>query len=123
MKEENGKKERNATEKYGSAENNVQYPSDVDKLKAGIEEINPAMPSRWNAWVVEEGQGADHLEMLARGCSIDDKNHQMIWSCSLLKLISRHALGFPYGDQIRKISTSQNRRKVLFCTVKTKKNG
>ena len=53
MKEENGKKERNATKTYGSVENNMQYPYDVDKLKAGIEEINPAMPSRGNAWVVE----------------------------------------------------------------------
>ena len=61
------------------------------------------------------------MEMLARGCSIDDKNHQMIWSCSLLKWISSHSLGFSYGDQIRKISTSENRRKILFCTLKTKK--
>ena len=59
MKEENGKEERNATDKYGSVENNMQYPSDVDKLKAGIEEINLAMPPRGNAWVVEEGRGAD----------------------------------------------------------------
>ena len=59
--------------------------------------------------------------MLARGCTIDDKNHQMIWSCSLLKWISIHALGFSYGDQIRKISTSQNRRKILFFTLKTEK--
>ena len=55
MKEENGKKERNAIDKYGSKENNMQYPYDVDKLKAGIEEINPSMPPRGNAWVVEEG--------------------------------------------------------------------
>ena len=52
MKEENGKEERNATYKYGSEENNMQYPSGVDKLKVGIEEINPAMPPRGNAWVV-----------------------------------------------------------------------
>ena len=44
----------------------------------------------------------------------------MIWSCSFLKWISIHALGFSYGDQIRKISTSQNRRKILFCILKTK---
>ena len=62
MKEENGKKERNAPDKHGSAENNMQYPSGVDKLKAGIEEINPVMPSRGNAWVVEEGQGADSVQ-------------------------------------------------------------
>ena len=37
----------------------MQYPSDVEKLKSRIEEINPAMPSRGNDWVVEEGQGAD----------------------------------------------------------------
>ena len=59
MKEENGKKERNSTDKYGSAENNMQYPSDVEKLKVGIEEINPAMPLTGNAWVVEGGQGAE----------------------------------------------------------------
>ena len=59
MKEENGKEEKNSTDKYGSAENNMQYPSDVDKLKARIEEINPALPQRGNSWVVEEGQGAD----------------------------------------------------------------
>ena len=59
MKEENGKEQRNATDKYGSVENNMQYQSDVEKIKAGIEEINPAMPLRGNAWVVEEGQGAD----------------------------------------------------------------
>ena len=59
MKEENGKEERNAIEKYGLAKNNMQYPSDVGKLKAGIEEINPAMPPRGNALFVEEGQGAD----------------------------------------------------------------
>ena len=39
----------------------------------------------------------------------------------LLKWISSHALGFSYGDKIRKISTSQNRRKILFCILKTKK--
>ena len=42
----------------------MQYPSDVEKLKAGIEEINPAMPLRGNAWVVEEGQGADSVEKI-----------------------------------------------------------
>ena len=61
------------------------------------------------------------MEMLARGCSFDDKIHQMIWSCSLLKWISSHALGFSYGDQIRKISTYKNRRKNLFYILKTKK--
>ena len=59
--------------------------------------------------------------MLARGCSIDDKNHQMIWSCSLLKWISSDSLGFSYGDQIRKISTCENRRKMLICVLKKKK--
>ena len=58
--------------------------------------------------------------MSARGCSFDDKIHQMIWSCSLLKWISSHAPGLYYGDQIRKISTCQNRRKTLFCILKTK---
>ena len=62
MKEENGKKEKHSTDKYGSAESNMQYPSDVDKLKVGIEEINPAMPPRGNAWVVEEGRGVDSVE-------------------------------------------------------------
>ena len=62
MKEENGKKERNAINKYGSAKNNMQYPSGVDKLKAGIQEINPAMPLRGNSWVVEEGQGVDSVQ-------------------------------------------------------------
>ena len=37
----------------------MQYQSDVDKLKTGIEEINIAMPPRGNGWVVEEGHGAD----------------------------------------------------------------
>ena len=59
--------------------------------------------------------------MLTRGCSIDDKNYQMIWYCSILKCISSHAIGFYYGNQIRKISTSQNRRKILFFILKTKK--
>ena len=58
--------------------------------------------------------------MPARGCSFDDKIHQLIWSCSLLKWLSSHALGFSYGDQIRKISTCQNIRKMLFCILKTK---
>ena len=50
-----------------------------------------------------------------------DKNHPMIWSCSLLKWISIHALVFSYGEQIRKISTWKNRIKILFCILKTKK--
>ena len=45
----------------------------------------------------------------------------MIWSCSLLKWISIHALGFYYCHQIRKISTWKNRIKILFCILKTKK--
>ena len=44
----------------------------------------------------------------------------MIWYFSLLKWISIHALGFSYGYQIRKISTSQNRRKILVYILKTK---
>ena len=36
MKEENSKEERNATNKYGSTKKNMQYPYDVEKLKAGI---------------------------------------------------------------------------------------
>ena len=40
----------------------MQYPSDVDKLNAGIEEINHAMPPRGNAWVVEEGQGVESVQ-------------------------------------------------------------
>ena len=44
----------------------------------------------------------------------------MIWFCSLLKWLSSHALGFSYGDQKRKISTCQIRRKMLFCILKTK---
>ena len=62
MKEENGKEERNSRDKYSSEESKMQQPSNVDKLKAGIEEINPAMPLRGNAWVVEEGQGADSVQ-------------------------------------------------------------
>ena len=54
------------------------------------------------------------------GWSFDDKIHQMIWSCALLKWIFSHDLGFSYGDQIRKISTFQNRRKMLFCILKAK---
>ena len=34
--------------------------------------------------------------------------------------ISSHALVLYYGDQIRKISTCQNRRKTLLCILKTK---
>ena len=56
-----------------------------------------------------------------KGCFFDEKIHQMIWSCSLLKWISRHALCFSYGDQIRKISAYQNKRKMSFCILKTKK--
>ena len=59
--------------------------------------------------------------MPARGCYLDDKIHQMIWSYSLWKWLSSHALGFSYGDQIRKLSACQNRRKMLFCILKTKK--
>ena len=62
MKEENGKEERNSIDKYGSMKHNMQYPSDVDKLKARIEEINLAIPLRGNAWVVEEGQGVDLVQ-------------------------------------------------------------
>ena len=61
MKEINGKEEKNSTDKYGSAENNMQCPSDMDTLIVGIEEINPTMPLRGNAWVVEEGQGAESV--------------------------------------------------------------
>ena len=59
--------------------------------------------------------------MPTRWCSFDDKIHQMIWSCSFLKWIFSHAIGFSYSDQIRKISTFQNRRKMLFCILNTKK--
>ena len=59
--------------------------------------------------------------MLSRGCFIDDKNNRMIFSCSLLKWISSHAIGFSYGDHIRKISISKNRRKILFCAIKIEK--
>ena len=62
----------------------------------------------------------DHFEMTERGCSFDDKIHEMIWSYSLLQWIYIHAIGFSYGDQIRKISTCQNRRKMLFCILKKK---
>ena len=61
------------------------------------------------------------MEIPARGCSFDDKIHQMIWSRALFKWLFIHALGFYYGDQTRKISTCQNRRKILFCILKTKK--
>ena len=43
-------------------ENNMQYPSSMQKLKAEIKEINPTMPPRWNAWVVKEVQGADSMQ-------------------------------------------------------------
>ena len=32
----------------------MEYPSGMEKLKVGIEEINPTMPPRGNGWVVEE---------------------------------------------------------------------
>ena len=38
--------------------------------------------------------------MIERGCSFDDKIHQMIWSYSFLKWISFHALVFSCCDQI-----------------------
>ena len=38
-----------------------------------------------------------------------------------MKWISRSRIVFSYGDQIGKISTYQNRRKLLFCILKTKK--
>ena len=53
-------------------------------------------------------------------CSFNDNIHQMIWSYSLLKWLSSDAFGFSYGDQITKISTCQNRRKMLFCILKTR---
>ena len=40
----------------------MQYPSGMEKLIVGIEEINHGMPSRGNAWVVEEGQGVDLVQ-------------------------------------------------------------
>ena len=40
----------------------MQYPYGVEKLKNGIEEFNPAMPPRGNAWVAEEGQAADLVQ-------------------------------------------------------------
>ena len=33
----------------------------MEKLKAGIEEINPSMPLIGNAWVVEEGDDFDSV--------------------------------------------------------------
>ena len=55
-----------------------------------------------------------------KGLFLDDKIHHIIWSYSYLKWISIHALGFPYGDQIRKISTCQNRRKNVILHTKDK---
>ena len=43
--------------KTGSAKNNMHYAADMDKLKARIDKINPAMPLRGNACVVDEGHG------------------------------------------------------------------
>ena len=40
----------------------MQYPSSMEKLIAGIEEINPSMPSRANDQVVEEGQVVDSVQ-------------------------------------------------------------
>ena len=40
----------------------------------------------------------------------------------MLKWISIHALGFSYVGQMRKISTCENRRKMLICILKKKKN-
>ena len=45
-------------------ENNIEYPFGMEKLIAGIEEINPAMPSRGNYQVVEEGQGVDSMQKI-----------------------------------------------------------
>ena len=59
--------------------------------------------------------------MPTKGCYFDAKIHPMIGSCSLLKWLSSHALRFSYGDQIRKISTWKNRRKILFCTLNIEK--
>ena len=40
----------------------MQYPSGIEKLIAEIEEINPTMPPRGKAQVVEEGQGVDLVQ-------------------------------------------------------------
>jgi len=37
----------------------MHYAADIDKLKARIDKINPAMPLRGNACVVDEGMGVD----------------------------------------------------------------
>ena len=47
MKEESDKEEKNVETKMAQKKN-MQYPFDMDTLIAGIEEINPIMPSRWN---------------------------------------------------------------------------
>jgi hypothetical protein len=40
----------------------MHYAADMDKLKARIDKINPAMPLRGNACVVDEGMGVDLVE-------------------------------------------------------------
>lgn len=40
----------------------MHYAADMDKLKAQIDKINPAMPLRGNACVVDEGMGVDLVE-------------------------------------------------------------
>ena len=40
----------------------MQYPSGMEKLIAGIEEINHAMPPRGNDWVVEDGKATDSVQ-------------------------------------------------------------
>ena len=42
--------------------NDMLSPSGMEKLIVGIEQINPAMPLRGNAWGVEEGQGDDLVQ-------------------------------------------------------------
>lgn len=54
--------------KTGSAENNMHYAADMDKIQAWIDKINPAMPLRGNACVVQGWQGVDLVE-----------GHQRLW--------------------------------------------
>ena len=44
------------------SEKHHAIPMWCGEIKDGIEEINLAMPLRGNAWVVEEGQGADSVQ-------------------------------------------------------------
>ena len=94
------------------------YPLGISLSKFEGKMKSPWWPRVWRELVKwQKNSLRGHLEIPARGCSFNDKIHHMMWSCSLLKWISRHAIGFSYGDKIRKISTFQIEEKCYCLSV------